>query len=350
MGFIIDLIATVKEMPTDEDHAIVQKFTNKIILCRREHRKKNIAYLKPFQIKSRSALAHVKLKERYEIVILESHYVYSILNNPSLHSKNVILRLHNDETVYFRELAKTVSFGLQKLYYLAESLKFRLYHHKILQNINHLLFISMDELSKFRQNHPSKNCEFLPPPVDLDHMNHRPLATSKVLFVGSLFMDNNKEALKWYIQHVHPKLLDLEEYELIVAGNSRGEDLSWLRKIADSRITIHDSPDDLNLLYDESSLFINPMRYGAGVKLKIINAIQNGMPVVTTSTGNQGTGLLHGEHVLISDDSENFASQVRRLLYDQELKNNLVKSAQVYLRKKFDHKRILEHYLSNLLL
>ena len=59
---------------------------------------------------------------------------------------------------------------------------------------------------------------------------------------------------------------------------------------------------------------VNPMHHGAGVKLKIINAIEFGLPVVSTSVGKEGTGLDNAVHLHVADTAEDFMKAIRHLL------------------------------------
>ena len=77
--------------------------------------------------------------------------------------------------------------------------------------------------------------------------------------------------------------------------------------------------DDLDATYRAARVCVVPLRYGTGTRIKIIEALAYGMPVVTTSKGAEGLAVVHGEHVLIADDPHDFAAATVRLLRDSEL-------------------------------
>ena len=70
---------------------------------------------------------------------------------------------------------------------------------------------------------------------------------------------------------------------------------------------------------DKCRVSVAPLRFGAGMKGKIGEALASGLPVVTTSIGAEGVGLINGEHALIANDSEEFAGAVVRLYQDRFL-------------------------------
>jgi glycosyltransferase involved in cell wall biosynthesis len=336
----------VKEEPLADDIAQVNTFVRNVHICRRRRRLTDALALTPWQIKSRHRLKNIRLPNSYDIVSLEGHYVYPILGNPTLQAPTRILRLQNNESVYFKELARSVRNPWKKIYFFAESGKFLLMESKLRKQVKNMMFISKDEFEESVSRYPEMNSILLPPALPTNDFRKAPLTSRNVLLLGSLFMTNNQEAVRWYIQNVHPLLSGLDGYHLIVAGNSRGEELSWLNRLADNNdnIEVVDTPPQTEPLYERSSAFVNPMLHGAGVKLKTIEAIQNGLPVVSTSVGNQGTGLEHERDILVTDDPRLFAEYVERLLLSGGGRT-MVNTAQQTLRKTYNQKEALRDYL-----
>jgi glycosyltransferase involved in cell wall biosynthesis len=81
---------------------------------------------------------------------------------------------------------------------------------------------------------------------------------------------------------------------------------------------------------------VAPIRLGGGTRIKILEAMALGTPVVSTSKGAEGLDVIHGRHVLIADDEEVFASQVVRLLRDRTLAAHLAQEAQTLVRRRYD--------------
>jgi glycosyltransferase involved in cell wall biosynthesis len=163
------------------------------------------------------------------------------------------------------------------------------------------------------------------------------------LFAGKLGFATNARGVEWYIGEVHRRLADIDGYELVVAGNTEGESLDSLRRSIGfyRNISLHENPSELQSYCEKASVFINPVFHGAGLKLKTIDAIQAGLPVVSTSIGIQGTGLLHGKHVVVADAPQEFADAVRRLLSNRAYAENLVSEAQAFVAREYDQARII---------
>ncbi len=350
MGFTVDLLVTSKILPNPVELAVVQKIVRNLWVLKRQNKWWHLLSHAPLQTVSRSELAKISLNENYDAVWLEGEYVEPILRNPSIQKKHVYLRLQNDEFNYFKKLARSTKNPLKYTYYQSEALKLKGLSQKLYHSVDGLFFISSKEFAHFTSQNDSLKSKswLLPAPLSKNQFN-LPRLCPKVIFVGSLFMPNNQEAIIWYLENVHHLILN-STYQLIIAGNSRGENLDWLRKTVKPYINIEifDSPDDLESLYAQSGIFINPMRSGAGVKLKTLEAIQNGLALVSTDTGIEGTDLIPEDHFLLANNPTEFAAQVERLLNDKVLQSSLIISGQQFLREHYDHQAILTRIFDSL--
>lgn len=349
MGFKIDLVCTVKEEVPNKYLNIVNKYIDKIILVNRKNKLIDMFCKEPLQLRSREELKRVQFNKFYDYVILQGSYVLPIIQNKTLKYKNIILRMNNDEAVYFKELCKSEKKYWRKLYYYIEAYKFKILDAILINKIPNIFFVSHDEMIKYKNKYPNINAYFMPTAVEIN-MKKQTLDNKNVIFIGSLFMVNNKEAIKFYIEKIHPLLKDIKGYTFTIAGNSKGEGIEWIKKLAYnySNVNIIDSPEKLDDIYANASVFVNPMLHGAGVKLKTINAIVNGLPVVSTTIGNQGTGLENEKHIYIADEPEMFARYIRMLLNNQEKRKQLVKNSQEYISLYYNQAKILSKYLSEI--
>lgn len=128
-----------------------------------------------------------------------------------------------------------------------------------------------------------------------------------LLFVGGFTHHPNEDGVLWFAENVYPKIL--ERYpDMIwhIAGSSVTEQITAL---ASSNIIIDGfvSDERLNELYDSSRIVVVPLRYGAGVKGKVLEACHNAVPLVTTSIGAEGLPL-EGVCTIKNDAAEMAAS------------------------------------------
>lgn len=355
LGFNIDLICTVKDKPSPEELQHVKKYVHDLNIIDRDSKILNWMSLEPFQLKSRRQLKKLQILKKYDSVIVEGDYCFAICDNKDLRKKagKLIYRMHNDEAKYFLQLSLSEKNLFRKIAYLLEAIRFYFVSRYYIKKFDEVWFISKDEQDRFKKILPQSKGIFLPPHVsynDFRFPNNR--NGYNVLFVGSLFMTNNKAAIRWYLNNVHDIVSREINYHLTIAGNSRNEPLTWIyqeinKTLNKENITVIDSPESLDTLYENNTVFINPMLHGAGVKLKTIEAIQKGLAVVSTPVGIEGTGLINNVHVKVSKNPEDFANNVITLLKNPSLRNNLINNAQEYIKREFDSTKKLQQSLLN---
>ena len=346
-GHTVDLVFTYNDLPLNDHMKEIKKITSNVWQVRRTRTLLDIFSPSSFQVASRKNLETANFSgHNYDVVILETEYVARILKNKSLHSKKFFLRIQNDESYYFMQLAISEKNIFRKLIFILDSYKIKRISRKVFENMDSLLFISQKDLVDIVKGKDDlrRKSFFIPPPVETLDYKICNLEGFNVLFVGSFFMPNNRNAVTWYIKNVHQNIKN-ESYKIIIAGNSRGESLNWLKNLTKnfSNVEIIDSPKDLQPIYSKSRVFINPMLYGSGIKMKTVQALMNGLPVVSTSVGAEGTGLIDKRHIMITDDPLEFADRINEYLRNTDLATSILENAKEYLSEKFDFIRNMEN-------
>jgi hypothetical protein len=301
---------------------------------------------------SRRNLSSVNLEKSYDYLILEGHYVSNVLKNPTLKTRHTLLRVNNDERHYFLQLANS-KWSLSSLYYLLEALRFVKTWPALMRQVPIWMFSSAKEHAKalsFADEIGAQSI-FLPPRVDLSTISGSDTDSMQVLFLGTLLLPNNLEAVRWYVENVHPKLLDIPGYHFCVAGNNgrSGHDgkIGEILKGVPA-VTLVPSPVSTGPLYEKSAVFVNPMRNGAGIKLKTVHAMAAGLAVVATEVGAEGTRMRHGQDFYQTDDADQFAAYVRELLTVRTRRHDMIVSAHANLQLHYQQKETLGNLLIDL--
>ena len=354
LGLTVDVLATVgKHYGVLTMAELIKDVDTCYAVQRRSGFFDMLGLLQTGQEFSRRGLADVELKKSYDFVILEGHQVSYVLNNPTLKAQHKILRVNNDERLYFLQLAKS-KIGLGSLYYLLEAMRFLRTWPALMRKIPTWMFSSAKEHARaesFAEQVGAKSI-FLPPNVDLSGMKGADSHGAKVLFVGTLLMPNNLEAVRWYVQKVHPKLLNVPGYQFCVAGHNgrfgQGGEVGQILKGL-PEVTLIPNPEKIGPLYEQSAVFVNPMRNGAGIKLKTVHALAAGLPVVSTEVGAEGTRMRHGLDIYQTNDADQFAEYIRALLTEKALQQKMVTNAQDQLRTHYRQSITLGKLLVDLL-
>jgi glycosyltransferase involved in cell wall biosynthesis len=352
MGYRVDLLATVNDMPNPDLMRMVQQRVGNLWIVRRRRTPQSFLSLLPFQVQSRMDLGNIQLDPPYGAIVLESEYVAAFLKNPAARHSKLILRVHNQQVGYFRDLAQGAKGWLKKLYYYSESLRFRSFSPQVIRKCDLLWFISDRERQEHVGNYPEHKSKSYFVPTQVNPKTLRPFVAGgrTVLFIATLTITHNTDAIAWFIEKVHPLLSELEGYTFQVAGRTAGKPIPRLKQLVHQQhnVLLEEDPVELDSLYRNAAVFVNPVICGAGVKIKLIQALAAGMPVVSTAMGMEGTGFEPSIHLLVADTPQEFAACVRRLMLDPTLAQSLVRNAQAFLSQRYDMKANMQETLSEI--
>ena len=148
----------------------------------------------------------------------------------------------------------------------------------------------------------------------MSHLEKKNLATHRLLFVGGFRHAPNVDAMMWFCRSILPIISDKADFTLTIAGSNPSPDIQALES---EGVTVRGfvSDEELEKLYGESDIVVVPLRYGAGIKGKVIEAFSKCIPVVTTSIGLQG---IDWEHRLayVGDSDREFADALLEAMHD----------------------------------
>ena len=149
-------------------------------------------------------------------------------------------------------------------------------------------------------------------------------ARSGVLFLGGFRHPPNGDAVRYFLGQIWPRLKNRlpEDAVFMVIGPDAPADLVEAAE-ADARVRIIGHVEDLKPWFDCARVLVAPLRFGAGVKGKVMHGLRHGLPAVVTGVAADGVGLRAEEHVLITDEPEDFADAVARLHGDPVLWSTL---------------------------
>jgi glycosyltransferase involved in cell wall biosynthesis len=162
----------------------------------------------------------------------------------------------------------------------------------------------------------------------------KPLAGRKnLLFVGHYAHSPNEDAVGYFVKEIFPLIRqDIPGVVFYMVGSNITDKV---KSLANENVVAVGYVPDLTPHLDGCRVFVAPLRYGAGIKGKIAQSMSFGLPVVTTSIGAEGMGLIDGEHVLIADSPDAFARAVVRLYTDDLLWERMSLNALLHIKSNF---------------
>ena len=169
----------------------------------------------------------------------------------------------------------------------------------------------------------------------LDNLNLDFEKREGLLFVGGFAHPPNADAVLWFANEVFPLIRKKLNVNFYIVGSKVTEEIKALEQ-PENGIIVKGfvSEEELSELYRTCRLVVVPLRYGAGVKGKVVEAIYNGAPIVTTSVGSEGIPGVE-DVLLVEDQPEAFADTVVKTYSDTEKLVELSKKTQSYIRDHF---------------
>lgn len=162
-----------------------------------------------------------------------------------------------------------------------------------------------------------------------------------LLFIGGFWHRPNGDAITWFVERIWPRIREAEpDATLTIAGSNPGSDVLALGSLAG--IEVLGYVPDVAPLLGSHRVSIAPLRWGAGAKGKVGEALAHGLPVVATTIGAEGMSLRDGEHLLVADDEKLFAAHVLKLLRDDELWKSLSASGRKHMQAHFSTQVVLQ--------
>ncbi len=168
-----------------------------------------------------------------------------------------------------------------------------------------------------------------------DHLEKDFTKREGILFVGGFAHPPNADAVLWFAKEVFPLIRAKIPVNWYVVGSKVTDEIKALEEPGNG-IVIKGfvSEEELDRLYAACKLVVVPLRYGAGVKGKVVEAIYNGAPIVTTSIGAEGIPDVE-DVLVVRDEPESFADAVTELYQDDAGCLELCEKTQTYIRKYF---------------
>jgi glycosyltransferase involved in cell wall biosynthesis len=169
------------------------------------------------------------------------------------------------------------------------------------------------------------------------------ITDESILFMGLYAYPPNKEGVRFLVEEVLPALYRMRpRIRLVVTGGDVPLSYPWL--IAPGVL----SRGDLECVLGACQIGVAPIFSGSGTRLKILEYMAAGLPVVTTRKGAEGLDAEDGKHVLYAETAREFQGAIVRLLDDQAVSKRLSSVASAFVREKYDWSPLLQAFASQL--
>ena len=272
-----------------------------------------------------------------DVVQIESPFLFPYVPFIRANSRALVtLRSVNVEFRIWEGLARNAPSGLRRtaLRRLADSL--HRYELAQMAGLDAIVPISDEDRDDFRDLGCTRPMYVVPcgiTPADPQPYDPEP---SRVGFIGSLDYLPNQNAVRWILDELWPQVLALApEARLSIAGSRPP---AWLVESARARgVDVLADVEDPAAFVRGVAVFIAPLFEGGGMRIKVLEAMSLGAPVVATTIGAGGIDARPGRDLLIADDAPSFAGAVVRLSRDRDAAAEMARSARARVNERYEN-------------
>jgi glycosyltransferase involved in cell wall biosynthesis len=225
-----------------------------------------------------------------------------------------------------------------KLIHLYEFFRIKNVERKILKNADGIIVTSKEERKKLKNNKKVFELAFYPE-IRIRKMEND---EKNILFIGDMDYFPNKDALFYFIKKIFPHIKQkIKDAKLFIVGPSMNKSIKKLSNGKD--IFTKGFVPKIEEVYSKTNVLVVPLRIGTGIRVKIIEAMANGVPIVSTKIGCEGIkGIKDGVNIMIRDNPLEFAEAVERLLVDKKLAASISKEGYNLVKKYYSEENLKE--------
>lgn len=249
----------------------------------------------------------------------------------------IVYRAHNIEYEIWNRTAK-LSKGWRSKYLHNLSKRIKRFEISYLNTYDLLVPITdrdgiiLDSLGNSKPRHTSQ--------TGIDFASLVPTAKKlefpSLFHIGALDWAPNQEGLIWFFDHCWPRIhVENPDLKFYLAGRNAPE---WLeRRIKLNGVVYLGEINDAYDFINSKAIMVVPLFSGSGMRIKIIEGMALGKPIVTTDIGTEGIPTEDGHNIMIANDADQFVESISRLINNRNLFDEIGKNAIGFIQEKFDN-------------
>jgi len=281
---------------------------------------------------------------QYDIVHLEGQFLLPYV--PAIRAETrapIVLRAQNVEHAIWQHLAQQAS-GLRRMALRQVARSLGAWETAHLDDCDALVPIAEEDAHAFRELGAMRPMLVLPCGIEASDVDAG-IDRHRVYFLGSMLYRPNREAASWLAQDVWPRVLALEpRARLTIAGSSFARTLR--DELAGPGIDMATDVPDIRAFAVPFRAMLAPLFSGSGMRIKVLEAMAMGKPVIATPLGAGGVAVAPGENILIASDPDELAQLVVRCMNDDALAERIGRAARALVVERYDPDVLARHLIA----
>lgn len=286
----------------------------------------------------RKRLADLAARERFDVVQVEHSSLDIYLDHVQFPGDPAtVLTLHNIDYIRNERVLQNTPVGPAKLYHWFNQRRFKPWELQAIRRYDRVIAMSDVDQRILLNDLPGLPVSVVPNGVDARAIGFQPApeASEMVIFVASMDSEANHDGAMFFLREIWPLVkLARPAAQLKLVGRGPNAELQAQHNGGD--VVVTGKVADVLGYYREAAVAIVPLRSGGGTRLKILEAMAAGAPVVSTTVGAEGLEVTDGHDIFIADTPQAFAAAVLRLLGDLPQRRALQDTARRLVETRYD--------------
>ena len=252
-----------------------------------------------------------------------------------------VLDLHNALWLLYKRLWETMSRGVRRWLLCRDWRLLKSYEGRMVRQFDAVLAVRHEDKASL-QAAAGKAVDIVVIPIAIDTdevaIVEREPAPTHILHIGTMYWPPNIDGVNWFIRDVYPLIRQgRPDVQFDVVGFRPPAEMVALNE-AGLGINVTGYVADPTAFLEQAALMVVPLRAGGGMRVKILNALAQGIPIVSTTLGYEGIEVTPGRDILVGDTPEAFAAEVLRVLNDPVLGRRLSANGRTLAEELYDYR------------
>ena len=252
-----------------------------------------------------------------------------------------VLDLHNALWLLYKRLAESLPVHSPMKYILMRDWRLlKQYEGEICRDFDAVTAVSSEDKAALVEAGARSDITVIPIAIDTDEQEQivRQPSVPHIVHVGTMYWQPNIEGINWFLDNIYPLVKkQVPDVRCTLIGARPPESITQ-RVQTDLSLTVTGYVDDTLPYLRDSSMMVVPLKAGGGMRVKILNALSQGIPMVSTTLGCEGIGVKDGDNILVADDPQAFADATVRLLTDAALNERVTSSGRTTAQSIYDYR------------
>ncbi len=253
-----------------------------------------------------------------------------------------VLDAHNALWLLYKRLAETMGGNPKRLILERDWRLLKTYEGQICRTFDGVLTVSDEDCAALQEAAGQKlDLTVIPIAIDTDEVPvvARAPAADHIVHVGTMYWPPNIDAIHWFVDAVLPHVRQrLPQVRFDCIGARPPKELLALNDDRSLGVNVIGYVPDPVPYLQQAGVMVVPVRAGGGIRVKILNGMSQGLPIITTTIGCEGIAVEQGRHALIADGPEAFAEATVRVLGNRKLADELGHNGRLLAESKYDYR------------